>query len=107
MRLKLGYYEKLYLGESIDAQKLEKIKKKLETYPLFSGVFVITISRNPSDQLEIYEAKQLVQKYYQNNPPYIIGITKSKEEAIAIIRQIVEECMDARGDCALKEYLKC
>ena len=107
MRLKLRYYEELYLGESIDAQKLEKIKKKLETRPLFSGIFVISISRNPSDQLDIYEAKQLVQRYYQKNPPYIIGITKSKEEAIAIVQQIVEECMDARGDCSLKEYLKC
>lgn len=97
----------LYLGESIHPDKVEKIKKKLVNRPLFSGVFVIALSKNYSDQLEFYDAKQLHQRYYRNNPPYIIGIAKDKDEAISIIQQIVEECLKARGDCALKEYLQC
>ena len=107
MRLDIGYRDNLYLGESIAPEKLEKIKKKLETKPMVSGVFVITLSKNASDQLEIYEAKQLAQKYYRAYPPYVVGITKTKDEAVTIVCRIVQECLDARGDCALKEYLKC
>lgn len=105
MSVKLTYHSKLYLGESIKADKLDKIKKKMENKPLFSSVFLIAISRNASDQLEIYRARQLAQRYYENNPPYVVGITGSHEEAVKIVEQIVQECMAARGDCALKEYL--
>lgn len=105
MSVKLTYHPKLYLGESIKASKLDKIKKKMEKKPLFSGVFLIAISRNASDQLEIYRARQLAQRYYENYPPYVVGITGNYEEAVKIVEQIVRECMEARGDCALKEYL--
>ncbi len=104
---KLQFFPHLYLGEGINVKKLDKIKKKLETLPLFAGVFVITISRNYSDQLDIYDCKMLWQKYYRNNPPYIIGIASDREEAIRLIEQIVTECVTARGDCSLKEYLQC
>lgn len=107
MRLNLQYSPKLYLGESIMEEKLEKIKEKLETKPLLSSVFVLTISKNASDQLEIYSARQLVQHYYQENPPCVIGLAADYEEALALVEQIVKECLDSRGDCKLKEYLAC
>lgn len=105
MSVKLTYHRKLYLGEGIRVDELDKIKEKLENKPLFSGVFLIAISRNASDQLEIYRARQLVQGYYVKHPPCVVGIAGSHEEAVKIVLQIVRECMEARGDCALKEYL--
>lgn len=107
MALGIAYHPNLYLGESIRKKKLDKIKKKLENRPLVSGVFLITLSRNPSDQLELYEAKQLCQRYYKKYPPYVIGIAGSREEALLIIEQMAGECLRTRGDCALKEYLRC
>lgn len=107
MAIALTYHPHLYLGESIKAEKLDKIKKKLEKKPLFSGVFLITLSRNESDQLEIYEAKQLAQSYYKKNPPHVVGIAKSHAEAVSIVERIVQECLQARQDCSLKEYLLC
>lgn len=107
MAIALTYHSGIYLGDSIRGKKLDKLKKKLENKPLFSGLFLITLSRNASDQLEIYAAKQLAQSYYRKNPPYVIGITGTYEEAVKIVEQIVRECLEARGDCALKEYLLC
>ena len=78
MALSLTYYPGLYLGESIPEEKLDKIKKRLEKKPLLSQVILLTISRNASDQLEIFSARQLAQK-----------------------------CLKERGDCSLKEYLLC
>lgn len=106
MSIDLRYHRNLYLGESINAEKLDKLKKKLETKPFLSSVFLITLSRNPSDQLEIYDAKQLVQSYYKKNPPLVIGIAGSYGEAVTLVERIVEECLQSRGDCSLKEYLQ-
>ncbi len=107
MAVKLTYHRNLYLGESINGQKLDKLKRKLENKPLLSGVFLITVSRNPFDQLEIFDARQLVQKYYENNPPFVVGIAGSYEEALKMLEALVQECLRERGDCALKEYLSC
>ena len=68
---------------------------------------MITLSKNPYDQLEIYEAKYLAQNYYKKNPPYVIGIAGSYEEAVSIIRQIAEETVAVQGNGRIKEYLKC
>ena len=64
MASKLKYLSNLYLGESINRKKLDKIKKKLENKPLLSGVFLIVLAENPSNQLEIYFARHLVWKFY-------------------------------------------
>lgn len=98
---------KLYLGDSINEKKLDKIMKKLKNKPLFSGVYLIAISRSASDQLDIFDAKQLVQSYYKKNPPYVVGIAGNREEAVELVERIVRECLESRGDCALKEYLLC
>lgn len=107
MERKLTFYPELYLGESISSDKLDKLKEKLIKKPLFSALYVIALSQNPSDQLEIYAARQLAQSYYSKYPPYIIGITANYDEAVSLVEKIVQECIKERGDCALKEYLLC
>ena len=103
----LTYHPRLYLGKGIKRKKLDKLKRRLENKPLFSSVVLITLSRNPTDQLEIYEARQLQQSYYKKYPPFVIGIAANREEAVEMVEQLVQECLDERGDCALKEYLSC
>ena len=107
MSNKLEYHHRLYLGESISELKLDKIKRRLKKQPLFSNVYLLTVSRNQSDQLDIFAAKQLVQNYYKKYPVYVVGIASDYNEAVALVEKIVQECLLARGDCALKEYLLC
>lgn len=107
MSSKINYHNRLYLGDSIQKSKLDKLRKRLDKKPLSCDAYLITISRNPSDQLEIFSAKQLVQNYYNQYPVYVIGITSDYNEAVALVEQIVQECLSTRGDCALKEYLLC
>lgn len=107
MGAKLEYHSRLYLSESISESKLDKIKQKLEKRPLLCPVYLIALSRNPGDQLEIIHAAQLVQDYYEKYPLYVIGIAAGYEEAVELVERIVQECIRTRGDCALKEYLLC
>ena len=105
--LKPQYHPSLYLSEGITNKKLDKIKKNLENHPIRARVYLIAAAANGVDQLEIYSSSQLEQPYYSKNPPYIIGITLSYDEAVIIIEQLAQECYRKRGDCALREYLSC
>lgn len=103
----IQYHDCLRVGQSITEKKLDKLKKRLQNHPLRTDVYLITTARNGIDQLEIYNSRQLAQAYYRNHPPFVIGITDSYEEALEMIQELVKECLQARGDCSLKEYLSC
>lgn len=106
-RRRLIFFPKLYLGEGIREQKLDKIKKKLIEKPLLAGVYVLALSGNPGDQLEILDAKQLAQRFYETHTLQIIGIAGDYGDALQLVERITRECLSARGDCKLKEYLTC
>lgn len=104
---KLTFAPNLYLGESISSEKLDKIKKSLVKHPLLANIYLITPARNPADQLDIFDARQLIQPHYKNEEFLILGMASGYEEALQLIEQITGECLDARGDCNLREYLLC
>ena len=104
---KLTFAPGLYLGESIASKKLDKLKKRLERKPLLANVYLITPARNPSDQLDIFDARQLVQPFYNDEEIFVLGIASGYEEALQLIELMTKECLEARGDCNLREYLLC
>lgn len=102
---KLIYHYDLRLGEGLDFKDLNQIKSNLTKNPIEANLFLITVSANNNEQLDIYDAKYLVQKFYQKNPPYVIGIAKEKEHALSMVEKMMQECINARGDANLKAYL--
>lgn len=107
MAVDIQYYSGLYVGDDITGKQLDKIKKRLAEKPGKAGVFVIALSRNGVDQLDIYKSTMLAWPYYRKNPPFIIGIAGSYDASVRIVEKLAQECYRARGDCALKEYLLC
>ncbi|MBR1854205.1 MAG: hypothetical protein IJ794_13860 [Lachnospiraceae bacterium] len=107
MKNKLCFSSQLYLGEGIEEKELGKIKHKLIRKPLSAKVYVLTFAKNPQDQLEFFDARQLVLPYYEEQPIKVIGIAKDYGDALHLVEQITEECLQTRGDCKLKEYLRC
>lgn len=101
------FHNRLYLGESIEEKKLDKIKKRLEKKPLAANVYLIVPAHNPVDQLEFFDAKQLIQPHYKDAVFEVIGIAADQKEAMMVIEQIVVDCLRERGDCKLREYLLC
>ena len=101
----MEWYPRLYVGKTVNNPN--KLIHKLKKHTKKADAYVITLSKNPYDQLEIMESGYLAQKYYKENPPYIIGIANHYDEAVDIVKQIAEEAFVAQGNCCLKEYLKC
>ncbi len=104
---KLTYHPGLYVGDRISGKKLDKIKSRLQTRPFTAGVFLITLARNPKDQLDIFEARQLAQGHYEDCEFYVVGIASSREEALELVERMTGECVRERGDCDLREYFLC
>lgn len=107
MAKKFTFHDRLYLGESIMEKKLDKLKKRLEKNPLLSNVYLIVPAGNPEDQLDIFDAKQLVQPFYRDKSFLVLGIAGDYREALLVVERIVQDCLKERGDCKLREYFLC
>ena len=92
---KLKFAQNLYLGEGIAPEKLDKLKKRLNKKPLLANVYLIT------------HARQLVQPHYKDEEFLVLGMASGYEDALQLIERITGECLKARGDCNLREYLLC
>ena len=101
---KLKFAQNLYLGEGIAPEKLDKLKKRLNKKPILANVYLITPARNP---LDIFDARQLVQPHYKDEEFLVLGMASGYEDALQLIERITGECLKARGDCNLREYLLC
>lgn len=98
----MKFYKYLYIGDTV--KDAAKIKRKLKRHAGVGG-YVICIAKG-DDQLEIYQAAYLKQRYYRYHPPIIVGIATTYDEAVDIVVQITKESLYATGECNLKEYLK-
>lgn len=104
---KITYRYQLYLSDSINYGDIFKIKRQLNTSPLRADVYLIARSINEEDQLDIFHSKYLPQKFYNRHDKalHVVGISKTKDEALTIIEKIAQECLDARGDANIIKYL--
>ena len=100
----LKWREDYYVGEGIKDAK--KTKKRIDTGRIAVGVYLITLSENPGNLLEIIPSYMLIQKSYYIRCPEIIGIAKGKDEAIDLAVDIVKNIYGETGAFQVKDYFK-
>lgn len=99
------WYDDLYLSENIE-QKADKIKWKINHNAGLLNIYVITLSQNEQNLLEIINTKELMQKDYPKKHLVIVGIAKGYDEAVELAATIVVETMNELGTTDIKTYLK-
>ena len=104
MSKNLTFSEKLYLSDSIDCRKLDKLKSKLRNTPFLAKVFLITIAMNEKDQLDILESKYLTFPFYNSYPLTVVGLAKSNAEAVHLVQKIFQDCLDERKHVNVKAF---
>lgn len=102
---KIVYSSNFYLGKGITPEKLDKIKRKIEKKPLMTDFFLIALAGNERDLLDIYSSKYLGQKYYDNHIPFVCGIADNHGDAVALVEQIIQDCLRERGDLKVREFI--
>lgn len=97
-----NWIRNFYVGSQI--REPQKIKKKIDQGKPVVGIYLITLSDNPGNLLDIIPAALLLQKSYARLCPPIIGMEKGKEAAIEAAAAMVTEVYEATGDFRVKEY---
>lgn len=105
----MKWYRKLYLGDNAKDAKY-KIIGKVRTDKFQYDTYLITLSNNPDNLLDIYLANFLLQPHFKKtqvlNNIYVVGIAKGREEAFQVIEKIISEVYSNTGGFKLREYFK-
>lgn len=102
----MRWYDRLYLGESVK-EHADDIRWKINHNVGQKNVYVISLSVNPQNLLDITPAWELIQHSY----PYkksmsIVGLAKGREEAVDVVVRIIEETYLQKGNVDVRDYLK-
>lgn len=100
----MRWYSCLYVGER--AKKKEKtIIRKLKTGAGMLDVWLVTEAANGVDLFDIVPSLWLKQPAVRKKLPPIIGIARGYEEAVGLVRRIVDETYDQTGAFDIRGYL--
>lgn len=100
----MNWYKNLYLGDNVK-KKEKKIIRRVEDGKPVADIFLITLASNPANLLEIFRANLLLHKPLAQRCPMIVGIAKGREEAVELVRRLVEETWNSRRDTDVRSYL--
>lgn len=100
LKWKTGYY----VGNGI--KNPEKTRKKIDNRKAAPGIYLVTLSENPGNLLEIFPAVLLVQRAFYAICPEILGMAKGKEDAMEMAADIIREIYESTGAFQVKEYYK-
>lgn len=95
----LSYYR---VGENI--KNPERIRRKIESGKAVPEVWLLTLSDNPGNILEMFPAVLMVQEPFARLCPPIIGMTKGKKAAVQMAVEIITEVYGATGGFDVREY---
>lgn len=100
----MEFYKDLYVSESLKKRK-DKIIRKLKEGKGSFGCYIITLTRNPANELEFYDSVFLYQKNYMRNSVFVVGLAGCYEEALELVRQISEDTYEKRRDAKIRKYI--
>ena len=95
--------KKLYVGETAEVNQKEIIKS-LKRRKWSMGIYVITLSENEHNLLDIYETIQFEQPYYRKKKLNIVGVAIGKKEAFALVTKIIDDVYTLTGSFKVKEF---
>ncbi len=101
----MEWYRNLYASDSI-AGKVNRIKWKINHNAGMVSVYVIAFPSNPNNLLDIIPARELMQKSYPKRNMIIIGLAKGYQDAMELVRRIIDETYQNTGTVDVRAYLK-
>ncbi|MFA9375708.1 MAG: hypothetical protein ACERKZ_03025 [Lachnotalea sp.] len=100
----MRWYRNLYIGKTVRDRRY-KIVWKVKHRAGQVGVYLITLSSNKENLLDIFDSSILLQPYYKKENIFIVGIACGYDEAIEVTTQIIEELYNETGSFDIRQYL--
>ena len=99
------WYEKLYTGKNAGLMYSE-IYKSVEEEQYIPGVYLITLSSNAAEQLDIYDSVQLYLPAVKKRLMPIIGVAAGKEEAMSLFKSIADDVWKNTRSLHIRKYFE-
>lgn len=99
------WLDDLYISDNITRKK-DKLIKKINKGKITKNLYVIALSRNSSDLLDVFQANILKQDYYKKQDIIVVGLAKSEDAAYDLVKTIVDDCYAATNGVDVKAFLK-
>lgn len=108
--MKVSVNNNLYLSEyfnELPKKKVNKVIRNIIRGKFQPGIFVISISEDENNQLEITPAYIFLQPYYKDQHMEIVGLAESHNTAVEdVLVRITDDCYKLYGNCNFKLYFK-
>ena len=105
MGVKYIWNKNMYYGEKAEQHK-KLIKFNMAMGRVKPNTYVITPAHGKTDMLDIYSAVEFKQKIYNNSSIHVLGIAKSKDEALELVKHIVEDMYTSTGGFDIKSFFE-
>ena len=99
----MDWYQEFYAGESI-AGKKEKVKQKILRNAGMVNIYVITLSSNPENLLDIIPSWELMQNCYPKSELLVVGVDRGYENAIELASVIIMDVYQETGTFQIRDY---
>ena len=100
----MKYYYALYTDEHTK-DKQEIIKKKIETDQWQLEVYLIALTKNDINHLEIFNSVLLIQKAMSKDDLFVVGIASGYTESLELVEKITQEVYDETSEVDIRNYI--
>ena len=100
----MKWYPDLYVDDSLRGKE-HRVKWKINHSMGLPFVYLITLAANPSNLMDVIPATNLKQKAYPRENLTVIGMASTKDDAVNLAVQIVDELYQNTGGFDLAAYL--
>lgn len=94
----------VYMGERIQ-KRSTRYMHRVETGHRLAGLYVITLSPHPHNQLEILQAVELYQPFERERLSLIVGLARDYTEVMEILYRIIQDADSTGMRGQLKAFL--
>ncbi|MCM1282364.1 MAG: hypothetical protein NC180_04140 [Muribaculaceae bacterium] len=101
----MKWFRDLYVSESI-GDKANRIKWRIDHNAGTVRVYLIAFASNPDNLLDIIPAWNLMQRGYPKREVKVIGMAKGYDDALALVRDIIDETYQNTGGVDVWSYLR-
>ncbi len=87
------------------AEDMDRIRICLEKAEVLCRAYIITLSSNPAEQLDIYSLRMFLKsREYKSGEPCIVGVAATREEAVSLIETMAKDIYEKTGDCDFRKF---
>lgn len=104
--MKIKVIKNVYTGE-MEEKSFKKMLRKIQLKRPVMSIYVITQPIENHGLLEIYNYNELLQPYYRKKKGtvWVVGIASSREAAVQVVADMMEDMMQKLGKIDINEYL--